>query len=103
MNKLRIKDKEYNLKYTLRALFIFESICKKPFKIETLLDNYVFFYSMLLASNPDAKVLTWDEFIDALDSDPNLLSQMGDLIEKQHEQDKLFSDGEEEKSESKKK
>jgi hypothetical protein len=90
MKKISINGKDYNIKYTIRSLFIFEQITGKSFAINTLLDNYVFFYSMLIACNSD-DVLTWDEFIDALDADPTILKQMNDVVEEQQKQSKVFN------------
>ena len=91
MKKIKIKGKNYNIKYTIRALFIFEQITGKPFKIETLLDNYVFFYSIILANNMDKEnIISWDEFIDELDKNPNLFSVINDAIEDKQEKDKIF-------------
>ena len=81
MNTITINNKEYKLKYTIRALFIFEQITNKPFAINTLMDNYLFFYCILLANNEDA--LEWDEFIDALDNEPNLLNELSSIVSKQ--------------------
>lgn len=53
MNTIKINGEEYVIKYTIRALFMMEQITGKPFKINTLLDNYIFFYCMLLANNKD--------------------------------------------------
>ena len=63
--------KELKLKYTNRALMIFEQLSNKPFEIKNLTDQYVFFYSVILANNKDVS-LTFDEFIDMLDEDENL-------------------------------
>ena len=76
---ITIKNKQYKVKYTIRALFIFEQITKKTFEVKTLLDNYVFFYSLILANNPD-NILEWNDFIDALDNDPNIFKQINDLV-----------------------
>lgn len=78
-NIITINNKDYKVKYTLRALFIFEQITKKPFEVKTLLDNYVFFYSLILANNPD-DILEWNDFIDALDNDPKIFKQINDLV-----------------------
>ena len=86
---ITINGKEYNVRYTLRALFIFEQITNKPFKIETLLDNYIFFYSIILASNKD-KVLDWDEFIDELDKNPKLYTEITNVINEQQKKDDIF-------------
>ncbi|PIK16934.1 hypothetical protein CTI16_12110 [Prevotella intermedia] len=78
MKTINIKNKEYKVKQTLRALFIFEQITGRPFEIKTMLDNYIFFYSVILANNPD-NILDWDDFIDALDENPNLLNDFTEL------------------------
>lgn len=90
-NTVIINGKEYAVKYTVRALFIFEQITGKPFKIETLLDNYIFFYSMLLASNKD-NVLQWDDFIDALDADRTLFQNLNDIVAEQEKARQVFED-----------
>lgn len=91
MKTIKINGKDYNIKYTIRALFIFEQITKRPFSIKTLLDNYIFFYSMLLANNKD-NILDWDEFIDALDSDSSLLQELTAINEEALKKDELFDD-----------
>lgn len=101
MEKITIANREFNIKYTIRALFIFEQITKKPFKIESLLDNYIFFYSMILANNKD-NVLEWDAFIDAIDADPTLFNKMSDIVTAQQRKNELFEGDEEEGEEEKK-
>lgn len=91
--QLIIKDKQYNVKYTIRSLFIFEQITGKPFEIKTLLDNYVFFYSMILANNPDTTLL-WDDFIDAIDNDKNLVEQLNKIVDDYQKKDNLFTEEE---------
>lgn len=104
MKKIKIKGKNYNIKYTIRALFIFEQITGKPFKIETLLDNYLFFYSMILANNQDkSEILSWDDFIDALDNDPNLFGKINNAVEQQQKQDKIFNQEEDNNTDPEKK
>ena len=100
MKQIEINGQNYNLKYTIRSLFIYEQITKKPFKVESLLDNYVFFYSMILANNPDTH-LEWDEFIDALDADPNLIERMNEVLTENQKKGNLF-DGEEKEGDEKK-
>lgn len=90
---ITINDKQYQIKYTLRALFIFEQITGRAFSINTLLDNYLFFYSLLLACNDD--VLSWDEFIDALDKDPSILTQISKTVEDYQKKDSIFNSDEE--------
>ena len=96
---IKINNKEYKVKYTIRGLFIFEQITNRPFEIKSLLDNYIFFYSMILANNPD-QVLDWDEFLDALDSDSTILEELNKIVSQQQKKDALFGDeeGDEKKS-----
>ncbi len=102
MKEIEINGKNYKLKYTIRSLFIWEQITGKSFKIENLLDNYIFFYSMILANNPN-EILDWDTFLDALDADPMLFKKMSDIIEEQQKKDNLFTNEEKSKKGSKKK
>lgn len=88
-NTVKINGSEYKVKNTLRALFIFEQIAEKPFEVKTVLDNYVFFYSVLLANNPD-NPLDWDEFIDALDDDPSLTEKMNTILAESSRLDRIM-------------
>lgn len=87
--KITINDIEYNVKYTIRALFIFEQITGKPFEIKTLLDNYIFFYSMILANNTENPI-QWDDFINAIDNDKKLVDQLNKLVDDYQKKDNLF-------------
>lgn len=97
MNTIKINNVDYKVKYTIRALFIFEQITGKAFEIKTLLDNYIFFYSMLMANNPD-NILSWDEFIDALDSDPTIYKQLQEIVNIEEKKQKLLSNSDSDSS-----
>ena len=100
MKKITINGTDYNIKYTIRALFIFEQITGKPFAIQTLLDNYIFFYSMILANNQD-NVLDWNDFLDELDNNPKLYQDIAEIVTEQNKKDNLFGydeNGEQKKS-----
>lgn len=86
---MEIRNKEYKLKYTLRALFIFEQITGKVFKLETLTDEYIFFYSMLLANNPDME-LSFESLIDAIDEDINIMIQFQNYMKSELEKQNYF-------------
>ena len=90
MKTITINGKEYKIKYTIRALFIFERIMDRPFEVKTLLDNYMFFYCMILANNPD-DALAWDDFIDALDEDPALYQAISDVVKESQERSTMLS------------
>lgn len=98
---LTINKKKYTVKYTIRALFIFEQITGKPFEIKTLLDNYILFYSLILANNPDS-IIEWNEFVDALDNDKKLISQLNKFMEEQQRKNNIFNSDDIEDGDSKK-
>lgn len=99
-NIIKINEIEYKVKPTIRAMFIFEQITKKPFKVETMLDNYVYFYSLLLANNETS--LEWDEFIDALDNDPTIYLQLSDILIKNSKIDEILNPSSDETKNEKK-
>lgn len=103
MKTVNINGKDYKVKYTIRAMFIFEQITGKAFKLESMLDSYLFYYSMILANNKD-EVLEWDDFLDALDENPKLLKDLESALKEEEKKAKVFNDGEEgdEKDPSKK-
>ena len=88
---IKIKNNEYQIKQTVRALFLWEQITGKQFETKTTLDNYLYFYCLLLANNPD--FMGWDEFINELDEDPTILFQLSKALTHQQELEKiLYSD-----------
>ena len=96
MKTININGVDYKIKYTIRALFIFEQITGKSFQLNSLLDNYVFFYSMILANNKD-NPLNWDDFINAVDNDPTLFVRMSDIINEEQNKNTVFNKEEDDK------
>lgn len=99
---VKINGTDYKVKKTVRSIFIFEQITGKRFDLETLQDSYIFFYSVVLANNPD-NVLQWDDFIDALDRDPEIFTRINDILKEGEEIEVLLSDESEEGDNDKKK
>ena len=85
---MTIKGQDYKLKYTLRALFIYEQT-GKAFELKTITDEYLFFYCILMANNPDSS-LTFDELIDAIDEDMSIMLEFQNLLKKELEKQQLF-------------
>lgn len=86
---MEINNKEYKLKYTLRALFIYEQITGKVFQLHTITDEYLFFYCILLANNPDME-LTFDDLINAIDEDINIMIQFQEFMKSELERQSMF-------------
>ena len=77
--EITIKEQTYKVKYSIRSLFIFEQLSGKSFTLETLIDQYIFFYSMILANNPEC-TLTFDQFIDEFEDDFTLVAKLQNYI-----------------------
>ena len=86
---MEINNKEFKLKYTLRALFIYEQITGKVFQLHTITDEYLFFYCILLANNPDME-LTFDDLINAIDEDINIMIQFQEFMKSELEKQSIF-------------
>ena len=97
---IKINNIDYKIKQTIKALFLFEEISGKSFEIKTTLDNYLYFYCLLLANNPD--FMDWDEFIECLDNDPSILLSISQFLSKQQKMESLLN-GDNEEDDSKKK
>ena len=80
MKTISLNGKDFSLKYTLRAFFVFESISGYPFQFGKLLDEYILFYSFLIASNKDSFNMEFDEFIDSCENDLTLFNQFKALL-----------------------
>ena len=69
-----IKNKTIDLKYTFRALMIYENITQKSFNPKGISDVVVFFYSVVVASTKDT-TLSFDDFIDWLDDNATAINE----------------------------
>lgn len=89
--KVRIKEQEITLKYSLRALFQYENITGQSFNPKTLQDFCTFFYCVLCSSNKDLD-LTFDEFIDeVIDPQPEMLNQFAEWLSKTMQKNTFLS------------
>lgn len=92
--EVTIKDNIYKVKYSIRAMFVFEKLTGKIFKLESLMDWYIFYYSMILAGNPDCTLL-FDDFIDECDSNPDMVIELQEYINMQFQKQGQLSKEEE--------
>ena len=69
MKTISLNGKDFSLKYTLRAFFVFESISGYPFQFGKMLDEFLLFYSFLLASNQELFKMEFEEFIELCEND----------------------------------
>ena len=102
MTTIKINGTTYNLKYSIRAYMYFEQIVGKPFAVNNLTDTYILFYSFLMASNRETFNMTFDSFIDCVDSDPNLIKQFNEFFKAESDKQSLIAKSDDKKSKSKK-
>lgn len=86
---ITIKDKVYKLKYTIRALFIFEQITNRQFAIKNITDTYIFLYSVLLANNPDME-LSFEELINYCDDDITIINNFNKFLLNENQKNNIF-------------
>lgn len=87
--EITIQDKPYKVKNTVRAIFIFEQITGKIFKLEKMMDFYIFYYAMIIANNKDTN-LTFDEFIDACDENLSIVQKFQEYMEQETAKNSQF-------------
>lgn len=92
IRKITINGVEYKVKRTIKAMFIMEQITGHPFAINTLQEQYLFFWCMLYANNPDT-CLDYDDFLNAIDDDNDLIQQLLRLNDDENTRDEMLSGG----------
>lgn len=78
--KITIKEKEIELKYTLRSMLMYENITDQTFNPQTMTDLITYMYCVVVASSKDY-TLKFDEFIDYIDDNPNVINEFGNWIQ----------------------
>ena len=80
MKTISINGKDFVLKYSLRAFFIFENLSGYPFQFGKMIDEFLLFYSFLLASNQELFKMEFEEFIELCENDLTLFEQFKEFI-----------------------
>ena len=76
---IQINDKDIELKYSLRSMMIYENISGKSFNPQGLTDIITFMYCVIVSSSKDYSY-RFDDFIDYLDANPELLTQFSNWL-----------------------
>lgn len=104
--EVKIKGESYKIRYTLRALFIFENITGKSFEVKSSMEQFLFYYSILLANNP-GMTLSFDDFIDACEPDvensADIIKAFTDLLTAQEKKMGIMKGGEDDTASGEKK
>lgn len=77
--KIKINKKTIELKYSLRAMLMYENITKQPFTPKTMTDVVTFMYCIVLSSAKDYS-LKFEEFLDYMDAHPETLTDFAEWL-----------------------
>ena len=80
-NILKINEKEYKVNTGLKAMFIWESMNDKPFKIETMFDQFVYLYCSILAGNNEDE-LQFEDFIEYCEEHQEIMGEFLEILNK---------------------
>lgn len=81
--KLKINEKEIKLKNSLRSLILYENVTGQTFAApQTIQDIITYFYCVVVGSSKDYS-LSFDDFVDLLDEQPNLINNFTAWIQEQ--------------------
>ena len=78
-----------NIVKSSRQVQEFQQITGKIFRLENLTDYYLFYYSLLIANNPDLQ-MTFEDFINECDDEPALVIQLQEFLSKEMEKQSAF-------------
>lgn len=95
--KITIKEKEIELKQSFRSLIIYEGIKGEAFAPKTISDIIIYFYSVVLGSEVGIQ-LTFDEFLEVLDANPDLLNGFSEWMLNNEKMAESFQQNEEKKT-----
>lgn len=91
--EIQINDITITLRYTTRAIVMWEYLENRIFSLKTLTDQYMFFYCTILACDKnEALKLSVEEFFDILDERPALFKKFAEFLDKEATMREIFSD-----------
>lgn len=76
---VNIKGREITLRFSFRAYMFFEDITGHSFTGSTMAETVTFLYCIILASTDEYDV-KFDDFMDAIDDDPNIIINMSEWL-----------------------
>ena len=76
---ITIKEKPVTLKFSFRALMMYENITGKTFSPSGLADIITFFYCIVLVSSNDYTI-SYEQFLDWMDANPDAINKFAEWI-----------------------
>lgn len=88
--EITINNQTIKLKYSFRGFMAYEQITNEAFKPDGLKSLITLFYSFVMVSDNQLSI-TFDEFIDWLDENPNKLNDFSNFIAENNERQNTLS------------
>lgn len=88
--EITINNQTIKLKYSFRGFMAYEQITNEAFKPDGLNSLITLFYSFVMVSDTSLSI-TFDEFIDWLDENPNKLNDFSNFIAENNERQNSLS------------
>ena len=79
--KIELNNKEIELKYSFRALMMYENVTGASLNPHGLTDIMTFFYCVVLSSSKDYTI-TFDDFVDYIDENPSKIGEFSEWLKK---------------------
>ena len=94
MNNMKVKlnDKEIELKYGFRALMAYENVMDKSLEMNTLSDILTFFYCIVITSARDNSI-EFDDFMDYVDEHPEAVAEFNSWLSTVIQSNAFFNGG----------
>ena len=98
--KIKIKNKEVELKLTYRALFIYENLRNQSLDTAMQIgmpftESVIFMLAVVMASDKTLQV-TLDDIFDVIDNDPTVMNEFSDWLNKEMNRQNFLSEQKEE-------
>ncbi len=88
--KITIKDKEIELKYSIRALLMYENMTDRTLTQPSGLTDVITFMFCILVSSSKDYSLKFDDLIDYLDVNPSVISEFSQWLKDITENNEIF-------------
>lgn len=79
--KINLNNKDIELKYSFRALMMYENVTGTSLNPQGLTDIMTFFYCVVLSSAKDYTI-TFDDFVDYIDENPSKVGEFSEWLRK---------------------
>lgn len=76
---VKFNDKEIELKFSIRALIMYENVTQQDYTHTNINDTLTLFYCYLVTSAKDYSI-TWDMFLDFIDEDVTVIQKFNEWL-----------------------